>query len=273
MYQVETSPQHAQSNGAAKAAAQPILDVHGLTVIYQGEPAIQDISFCVNAGERVAIIGPNGAGKSTLIKTIMGLLQPRAGAVQLHHDSAYCLGYVPQHEGVDWTFPATVRDVVMMGRVRQIGWFRQPDKAQHTAVNAALERVGMLELAGEQIGELSGGQRRRVFIARALAQEASLLLLDEPFSGVDASAQASLMDVLDSLNHDGLTILLCTHDLSLAFNRFDKVLALRRQLIAFGAPSEVYHPEILAQLYGGQITTWQDSQQTMLFVDDHHCDE
>lgn len=259
-------------NGKTKPTSNdPALDVRDLTVIYNREPALEQISFQIERGERVAIIGPNGAGKSTLIKTIMGLLQPQVGSVTLGGKGREDLGYVPQNEGVDWTFPVSVRDVVMMGRTRHIGWFRWPSAAQRRVVDAALERVGMSHLAGEQIGELSGGQRRRVFIARALAQEARTLLLDEPFTGVDASAQASLMDVLDDLNCEGMTIILCTHDLGLAFSRFDRVLALHRKLIAYGAPSEVYQPEVLAQLYGGQIATVNNGQ--MMFVDDHHCHE
>jgi len=250
---------------------EPILSVTGLTVIYNREPAIQGVTFDVLAGERVAIIGPNGAGKSTLIKTVMGLLQAQAGTVRVQGDTRFCLGYVPQHEGVDWDFPVTVREVVMMGRVRHIGWLRRAGRDQWAAVDAALARVGMSDLADRQIGELSGGQRRRVFIGRALAQQANILLLDEPFSGVDASAQAGLMDVLDALNGDGLTVILCTHDLGLAFSRFDKVLALRRELIAYGAPAAVYQPDVLAKLYSGQLATWQDGRQVMLLVDDHHC--
>jgi ABC-type Mn2+/Zn2+ transport system ATPase subunit len=251
----------------------PILEVRGLTVIYNRVPAIQDVTFTVMAGERTAVIGPNGAGKSTLIKTIMGLLQPQAGTVRVNDDNRYALGYVPQNEGVDWDFPVTVREVVLMGRTRHIGWLRRADRDQWAAVDTALARVGMADLADRQIGELSGGQRRRVFIARALAQEARILLLDEPFSGVDASAQASLMDVLDSLNQDGITISLCTHDLGLAFSRFDKVIALHRDLIAYGKPADVYQPDVLAKLYGGQLATWQDGKQVMFFVDDHHCHE
>lgn len=249
-----------------------IMQVRGLTVAYHRHaPALENINFTVYAGERVAIIGPNGAGKSTLIKTIMGLLQQQTGEVLLPEDAHP--GYVPQHESVDWNFPVTVRDVVMMGRVRHIGLFRWPTRDHWRVVDAALERVGMTELSAQPIAELSGGQRRRAFIARALAQEARLLLLDEPFSGVDASAQDSLMHTLDSLNSEGLTIVLSTHDLGLAFNRFDKVMALNHQMIAYGTPAEVYRPDVLAGLYGGRFATWRDGDQTMLFVDDHTCDD
>ncbi len=249
----------------------PVITAHDLTVIYQDEPALEGVSFSVRAGEKVAIIGPNGAGKSTLIKVIMGLLQPQSGSYHVEGDPQTALGYVPQNEGVDWSFPVTVHDVVMMGCLRQIGWLRWPGRQQREVVKTALNRVGMSDFAQRQIGELSGGQRRRVFIARALAQQASILLLDEPFSGVDASAQASLLDVLDRLNDDGLTIVLSTHDLGLAFNHFDQVMALRRHMIAFGSPDLVSQPDVLAQLYGSRITTWRDGQPVTLFVDDHHC--
>ncbi|HEX2906557.1 MAG TPA: metal ABC transporter ATP-binding protein, partial [Phototrophicaceae bacterium] len=234
------------------------------------ENAVEAVSFAVAAGEMIAVIGPNGAGKSTLIKTMMGLLQAQAGTVNVA--DGVRLGYVPQHESVDWTFPVTVRDAVMMGRARQIGLFRWPGRADWRAVDAALERVELADLAKRQIGELSGGQRRRVFIARALGQDARVLLLDEPFSGVDASVEHNLMDTLDALNRDGLTIVLTTHDLNLAFSRFNRVLALNRRLIAYGAPAEVYRPEVLAALYGGRFATWDAGSQTMVFVDDHHCE-
>lgn len=256
---------------APPEARPQVLAVEGLTVYFNGAPAIEEITFALHAGDQVAIIGPNGAGKSTLMKTIMGLLQPQAGSVHLRKTDHLHLGYVPQHEGVDWTFPVTVRDVVMMGMVRQIGWLRRAGRSRWAAVDAALERVGMADLGGRQIGDLSGGQRRRVFIARALAQQANVLLLDEPFSGVDTATQSSLMDTLDELNRDGLTILLSTHDLGLAFRRFERVLALNRQLVAYGPAAEVYQPAVLARLYGGQLATWQDGHQVMVFVDDHHC--
>lgn len=249
----------------------PLLRVRDLTVDYDNVRAIHDVSFDVRAGERVAIIGPNGAGKSTLFQALLGLLQPQSGDVTFEGISLSQVGYVPQNEGVDWSFPVTVRDVVMLGRTRKVGWFRWPSGAHWHAVDAALERVGMREFRNRQIGELSGGQRRRVFIARALAQEARLLLLDEPFSGVDVQAQNSLMDVLDALNADGLTTLLSTHDLSLAFARFDRVLALRGRVIAYGKPAEVYVPEVLEAMYGGRLAIMQNGHNVSVYVDDHAC--
>lgn len=248
-----------------------ILAVRDLTVIYQDEPAIEHISLDVHAGERIAVIGPNGAGKSTLIKAIMGLVQPRSGSIELAQGGRERLGYVPQYEAVNWDFPVTVQDVVMMGCVRQIGWLRWPGKHHWEIVHAALERVGLVDFAKRQVGQLSGGQRRRVFIARALAQQADMLVLDEPFSGVDASAQHSLMDVLESLQADGMTIILSTHDLNLAFHRFDKVLAIKRELIAYGPPDKTYTPEVLTQLYGGKLAVLEDGRQVTVFIDDHEC--
>jgi ABC-type Mn2+/Zn2+ transport system ATPase subunit len=256
-----------ERTAAPVSDAKPVLDVRDLTVLYDADAGIEHVSFAVQAGETVAVIGPNGAGKSTLMKAIMGLLQPRAGTITVSRP----LGYVPQHEAINWDFPVTVRDVVMMGRTRRVGWLRLPGRDHWQAVDSTLERVGIGDLAGRQIGELSGGQRRRAFIARALAQEAEILILDEPFSGVDASAQAEMMDVLDGLRRDGMTILLSTHDLGLAFRRFDRVLAMRYHLIAYGTPAEVYTPEVLAQVYGGKLTTLDGGHGVTVFVDDHGC--
>lgn len=264
----------ARNNGSECDESAPVMTVRDLASGYNGQPAIRDLTFDVYAGERIGIVGPNGAGKSTLFKALVGLL-PHQGAISILgascRDSHGMIGYVPQHEAIDWRFPATVWDVVMMGRARQIGYILPPRKRDRVAVREALERVGMWALRKRQIGELSGGQRRRVFVARALAQRARVLLLDEPFSGVDVRAQADLMNVLDRLNGDGLTILLSTHDLDLAFHRFDRVLALRQRLIALGTPQEVYQTDILAQLYGKRLVAWHEGETVSVFVDEHGC--
>jgi ABC-type Mn2+/Zn2+ transport system ATPase subunit len=220
----------------------------------------------------VAIIGPNGAGKSTLLKALVGLVRVSAGEIHLSVPRER-IGYVAQHEDVNWKFPVTVGDVVMMGCARRVGWLRPPRRDHWAIVRAALARVGMDGLIGRQIGELSGGQRRRAFIARALAQEAELQIMDEPMSGVDAAAQADLMGVLERLNADGLTILFSTHDLDLAFGRFDRVMALKQRLIAYGTPAEVLSTDVLSQVYGRRLVTWQDGAQISVFVDDHGCDK
>jgi len=247
-----------------------VLIVSNLSVAYEDAPALENISFEVQSGDYIAIIGPNGAGKSTLMNAIMGLIAAQKGS-RISVDRKR-LGYVPQHQAVDWDFPVTVRDVVMMGLIRQIGWLRWPRRLHWQQVAGALERVGMQECAPRQIGELSGGQRQRVFIARALAQQADILLLDEPFAGVDAGAQSDLMTVLDKLHAEGITILLSTHDLSLAFKRFQKVIALNRRLAGIGTPDAMYQPEILRALYGGSVAALRDGEAVLLFVDENvHC--
>jgi manganese/iron transport system ATP-binding protein len=248
----------------------PILTVQDLSIVYEDTTALHDVSFEICAEDNVAIIGPNGAGKSTLMKAIMGLIQtPRNCKIDVDRNR---LGYVPQHQTVDWSFPVTVRDVVMMGMTRQIGWLRFPGKSHWNTVEVALERVNMLDYAHRQIGELSGGQQQRVFMARALAQQADILLLDEPFAGVDVGAQADLLSVIDELNQDGLTIMLSTHDLALAFRRFNKVMALNRELVAFGTPEAIYNADTLKLLYGGVVTSIHEGEQTLVFVDeDAHC--
>jgi ABC-type Mn2+/Zn2+ transport system ATPase subunit len=246
----------------------PILRVTSLSVQYDETYALRDVSFDVPPGDCLAIIGPNGAGKSTLMKAIMGLLTP-ARESRIEADPQL-LGYVPQHHDVDWTFPVTVRDVVMMGLTRRIGWFRWPGNSHQQQVQTALERVDLAAYADRQIGDLSGGQRQRVFMARALAQQAAVLLLDEPFAGVDVAAQEGLMDVINRLNDDhNLTILLSTHDLGLAFKRFRRVMALNRRLIAIGPAQDLYTPDVLSELYGGAIATMQDGDRVMVFVDEH----
>jgi ABC-type Mn2+/Zn2+ transport system ATPase subunit len=249
----------------------PILTVNNLTVKYADAPALDDLTFEIARGDSVAIIGPNGAGKSTLIKTIMGLLQPQRGTT-ITLDTVKTPGYVPQHQDVNWEFPVTVEDVVMMGLARQIGWLRQPNRQHWQRVHAALERVGMAAYARQQIGELSGGQKQRVFIARALVQDVDMLLLDEPFAGVDVAAQAGLMEVIDDIHHAGITILLSTHDLSLAFHRFHTVMALNKRLIGMGNPDALYRSDVLRQLYGGAMfTMFEDNGRVAIFADEHGC--
>jgi ABC-type Mn2+/Zn2+ transport system ATPase subunit len=256
---------------ARTTLASPVLEARELTVTYRETVALENVSFTIRRGDYIAVIGPNGAGKSTLIKAVLGMLPITSGDIHLHTPNGTPPGYVPQHEAVNLEFPVTVRDVVMMGRHRQIGWLRMPARRDRVAVDDALARVGLSALANRQIGELSGGQRRRAFIARALAQEADLLLLDEPMSGVDVDGQIALMEVLDALNRDGLTILMTTHDLDLAFRRFGRVMALRRCLVAFGTPAEVYTPEVLMQVYDRVLTTWADGERVKVLIDEHGC--
>jgi manganese/iron transport system ATP-binding protein len=230
--------------------------IEGIANARQREYALKDVSFTVNEGERVAIVGPNGAGKSTLLKIIVGTLRPTKGEVNVYGhgpDHHICIAYVPQRNQIDWSFPATVEDVVMMGRVDKIGLFKWPKRQDWQVVEQCLARVHAGELAKKQVGELSGGQQQRVFIARALAQEAELLLLDEPLTGLDMPSQDALFEVLENVRDDGVTVLLATHDLNLAREKFDRVMLLNKWLIAFGQPENVLTSEHLKQAYGGQV--------------------
>jgi ABC-type Mn2+/Zn2+ transport system ATPase subunit len=218
--------------------------------------ALRDVTFQVDSGESVAVVGPNGAGKSTLFKIIAGTLRPKAGFVGVYGhgpDQHICIAYVPQRSQIDWSFPATVEEVVMMGRVGQIGLFRRPQRPDWDIVHNSLERVNATHLASRQIGELSGGQQQRVFIARALAQRAELLLLDEPFSGLDVPSHEALFAILERLRQDGVTVMVATHDLNLAAKHFDRVMLLNKSIIALGPPAAVLDSRNLVRAYGGQM--------------------
>ena len=236
-------------------------------------PALEDVSFTIACGERAAVVGPNGAGKSTLFKVIVGLMPHTTGDVWVHghsHNAGDCpsIGYVPQREGVDWNFPLTVLDVALMGRVKEIGWLRRPHRADRETALAALRQVGMEKLARRHIGALSGGQQQRMFIARALAQGADVLLLDEPFSGVDVEAQTAIFELLDDLRARGVTVLISTHDLQTATTRFDRLLLLNRRLLADGPAVSILTPENLAGAYGGRLTFWRDGQAVTVAADE-----
>jgi manganese/iron transport system ATP-binding protein len=233
------------------------LDVEGVSVAYDGQPVLCDITFQVPHGLRVAVVGPNGAGKSTLFKALVGLLPLRAGKVLIHGlplgHHIDCVAYVPQREEVDWRFPLTVADVVMMGRYGRLATRRQPEEQDREAVRQGLQKMGIANLAQRSIGELSGGQQQRVFLARALAQEPHILLMDEPFTGVDITTREAVLTVLDQLREQQVTTMISTHDLSLAASHFDRVLLLNRRQVAYGAPQEVFTTESLQAAFGGQL--------------------
>lgn len=254
---------------------QPALRVERLSAGYPGNrQAINDISFTVESGERVAIIGPNGAGKSTLFKAIVGVLPFSAGQISIHGADCYSshihVGYVPQQSAIDWSFPASVFDVVMMGRSRHIGWFRWPRKDDRAIVRDILERLSLSALANRQISELSGGQQRRVFIARALAQDTSIMLLDEPFTGVDQTAEQEIIETLDILTNHGISILLSTHHMEDAALHFDKLLILNGKILAYGATADVMTPENLKRAFGGAIPVFTNGDTLLMFSKDHH---
>jgi manganese/iron transport system ATP-binding protein len=237
--------------------------------------ALEAVTLQVDAGQQVAVVGPNGAGKSTLFKVIAGTLKPSRGKARVYGhdpDCHICIAYVPQRNQIDWSFPVTVEDVVMMGRIGQIGLFRWPRRADWQLVHASLERVGLLELRRTQIGELSGGQQQRVFIARALAQHADILLLDEPFSGLDVPTHDAILTILSSLKADSVTVLIATHDLALAAERFDRVMLLNRRMIAYGRAENVLVSSNLLQAYGGHSQVISAGSDGLLLTDSC-CDQ
>ncbi len=234
---------------------QPLaIEVNDVSVKYGDVPVLENVSFSIEHGVMVALVGPNGAGKSTLFKAILGLIPISSGEIYIHGLPFARirgeLAYIPQSEQVNWLFPLTATDVVMLGRQRKIGWFKKPSQTDREFVYASLERVGLVDRENSLITELSGGQRQRLFVARALAQEAHTLLLDEAFSGVDIASQEGLMDMLNSLTEEGKTILLSTHDLTNMSGRFDLCCCLNKHVCAFGKPSEAFTPEVLEELYG-----------------------
>jgi ABC-type Mn2+/Zn2+ transport system ATPase subunit len=245
------------------------------TVGYNGgSPTLIDVTLDITRGVRLAVLGPNGAGKSTLLKTIMGLLPLRSGHVLIHGEPPRRrdthVAYVPQREDIDMRFPVSVRDVVMMGRYGRIGWLKQPGKADHAAVDQAMQQIGIFDLADRSLEDLSGGQRQRVFLARALAQQADILLLDEPFTGVDTTTEDAIYQLLDNLKTKNITVLLATHDLDRALSHFDDLLLVNGTVIACGCAEDVFKPELLQRTFGAQITLMPSGDRVMAATDGHH---
>lgn len=230
------------------------LEVQDLSVYYGSLPALCNISFSITCGHTLALMGPNGAGKSTLIKAIAGLIRPDSGNILWNggplHDTPGEIAYLPQRSDVDWSFPITVRALVEMGRYPALGLWRKFSRHDRDIVEKSLHELGLEPLAERQISELSGGQQQRAFLARALAQEAHVLLLDEPFTGLDAPACQSLGHLLDSLAAEGRLVAASHHDLNTAADIFDTVLLMNRDLIAFGPAAEVLTPERIRETYG-----------------------
>ncbi len=245
------------------------LEVENASIGYGEKIIMRDLSFQVPHGARVAVVGPNGAGKSTLFKALVGILPLKSGRILIHGESLGthkdCVAYVPQREDVDWRFPVTVNDVVMMGRFGQIGWWSQPSKTDKQIVRKSIEQMGITDLAELSIGQLSGGQQQRAFLARSLAQEPHILLMDEPFTGVDATTQEVTFGLLDHLRERVVTAIISTHDLNLAATRFDLVLLINHRLIAFGTPQEVFTSENLASAFGNSLLVMENG---MVLVDE-----
>jgi manganese/zinc/iron transport system ATP- binding protein len=242
------------SAGTLTAAA---LEVRGLTVSYRAAPVLWEVDCAFPAGHLSAIVGPNGAGKSTLLKAALGLVPADAGRVLVDgvegRDALDRVAYVPQAESVDWDFPITVREVVEMGRYRSAGWFRRLGRSDRAIAAECLERVGMAAFAKRQIGQLSGGQRQRVFLARALAQRAPVLVMDEPFAGIDARTQADLLDLLGELRDEGGSVVVVHHDMAQVRAAFDWTLLLNVRVLGCGPTAEVLTPEAVRAAYGADV--------------------
>lgn len=234
-----------------------LLELKNVSVFHGERAALDDITLSIEHGSQVAVVGPNGAGKSTLFKALVGLVPLGQGEVLVHgrppEEHGETVAYVPQREEVDWRFPVTVRDVVAMGRYGRRGWLSRLSALDREAIETSLQRLGLTELASRPIGELSGGQQQRVFLARALAQEPHVLLLDEPFTGVDVSTQEATFTLLDELRKRDVTVLVSTHDLDMAAGRFDQVVLLNGRLVSSGTPSQVFTEANLAEAFGGQM--------------------
>jgi ABC-type Mn2+/Zn2+ transport system ATPase subunit len=238
------------------------LEVQNASIAYGDKVVLRGVTFNVPHGSRVAVVGPNGAGKSTLFKALVGLLPLVAGHILIHGlplgDHKDCVAYVPQREEVDWRFPVTVNDVVSMGRFDHQGWIRAASTHDRQIVQRSLAQLDIAELSRLSISELSGGQQQRVFLARALAQEPHILLMDEPFSGVDVTTQEATLKLLDDLRAEEVTAMISTHDLNLAASKFDLMLLLNHRLIAFGKPADVLQQANLIQAFGPQMVILPD---------------
>ncbi|MCB2216362.1 metal ABC transporter ATP-binding protein [Desulfofustis glycolicus] len=234
-----------------------VIEVEHLTVSYQARPALLDVSVRIEGDQLVGVIGPNGAGKSTFIKAILGFVKPDIGSVRINGRDARTVkgevAYVPQRGTVDWDFPITVEEVAVMGRYQQIPWYRSPTAVDREAAREALAMVRMEDLSHRQIGELSGGQQQRVFMARALAQGSDILLLDEPFAGVDAATERAILDVLERAKQAGKTLVVVHHDLSTAAEYFDKLILIKQRLYAYGPPGTVLREDLLSKVYEGRL--------------------
>ena len=239
-----------------------VIEVDHLTVSYQAKPALLDVTISIERDQLVGVIGPNGAGKSTFIKAILGFIKPDVGIVKINGRSAQKakgeVAYVPQRGAVDWDFPITVEEVALMGRYQRIPWYTSPSGQDRQAALEALEMVRMQDFAERQIGELSGGQQQRVFLARALAQGSDILLLDEPFAGVDAATERAILDVLERAKQAGKTLVVVHHDLSTAAEYFDRLILIKQRLYAYGPPRLVLREDLLSKVYEGRLRIFSD---------------
>jgi len=234
------------------------ISIHSLSIAYRRKPVLWDIDLDIEEGKITGIIGPNGSGKTTLMKAVLDLVPKASGDVRIYGQpfsrSRRLVSYVPQRESVDWEFPVSALEVVLMGRYGSLGWFRRPKRADYSQARACLQKVGMLEFADRQINQLSGGQQQRVFLARALAQDAKIYLMDEPFAGVDAATEGAIIKLLFDMRAEGRTIVVVHHDLHSVRRYFDNLILLNMRLIAVGPTAEVFTESNLDLLYGGRLT-------------------
>jgi manganese/zinc/iron transport system ATP- binding protein len=248
------------------------LTLRDVTVAYADNIALSYISLEIGVGEFVGVVGPNGAGKSTLLNAVLGIAPLAQGNVRVYgqpiQQARARVAYMPQREAVDWSFPVTVADVVLMGRWPRVGWFKRIGHADRFAAAHALAQVGMSAHRHKPIGQLSGGQQQRVFLARALAQESELLLLDEPMTGVDATTQEMILRLLQDMRRNGHTIVMTTHDLGVARAFCSQLLFLNHVVIAYGTPAETFTPEALQQTYGGHILRVKEKDSLTATLDD-----
>ena len=247
-----------------------ILDVQDISVVYgNGHAALHGASFSLRGGTICALVGVNGSGKSTLFKSIMGFINPGSGNVRINNQSVqnalkqHIVAYVPQAEEVDWNFPVSVADVVMMGRYGAMNFLRIPRAVDREAVEISLRRVGMWEFHKRQIGELSGGQKKRVFLARALAQGGRLILLDEPFTGVDVNTEDAIIALLRELRSEGCVVLVSTHNLGSVPEFCDQVVLLNRKVLAYGPTEEIFTEQNLTAAFGGQLRHFHFEESTI----------
>lgn len=236
----------------------PVLEIHDLTVSYDKKPVLWNIDLTLPKGKLVGIVGPNGAGKSTLIKAIMGLIPTNSGFVNLFDQPLDKvrgkISYVPQRESVDWDFPASALDIVLMGRYSKLGLFKRPKKADKEFALECLKKVGMQDFSSRQISQLSGGQQQRVFLARALAQQADLYFMDEPFAGVDAATEKAILEIMQEMAAQDKTVVVVHHDLQSVEAYFEWVILINLRLIASGHVEAVFTQELLQETYGGKLT-------------------
>ena len=245
--------------------AEALIEADGLAIGYGGPPAVTGVSFGLEAGERLALLGPNGGGKTTILRAILGELRPQAGSLRV---GATC-GSVPQTERSRLDYPVSALEVASMGALSRLPWWRRPGREDRRAALAALGRVGMEGLAEQTFGKLSGGQRQRVLIARALVQDARVLLMDEPFTGLDRPAAERLEELISALAGEGHAVVMATHDLEQA-RRWDSVLCVNRRQIAFGAPAQSLDREVLEATYGGAIVEIPGTGRAILPPHHHH---